>query len=333
MEFPLQRNPDQGIRLAKYDESIGNPPFGLNGKPPIPPDVSANVYAEYEEMFRYSVGTIDADSAELITETEEDDWIRRKILIPTDNPADPMPVLVFTPKEYSEPLQPVVFFPPGAGNTNGIPSDSINIARYNIDFIVKSGRALVWPVLIGTYERSRPRLDRDSGSFMRRWHRANRSRRNETGRLLDYLQSDPDFAGDKIALLAASFGATFITPHILATEPRFKSAVLMSASLAGVNPEKVPDHVNPNTYWPNVRAPILVLNGRYDIMLPYGPNSDALISLIGTSDNDKNSIHYESSHWPLPAHRVRNDTLAWFDRYLGPPSSSPDAKSQRNLSD
>jgi len=331
LAHPLERNPDQGIRLAMYDETIDNPPLGLNGEPPSPPQVSAEQYAEFSKMFAYLPDFDIAESAKLVFEVTEQSWIRRKILLPTDDPEDPLPVLLFLPEDAIGPLQSILFFPPG--DTGGILSDSIDISRYHIDFVVKSGRALVWPILIGSYERGRPRDRQRGAAFIRRWNVANLARREETGRVIDYLQGSSEFDEERVGLLAASFGATFLSPHILATEPRIKSAVLMSASLAAVNPEKVPDQVNPNTYWPRVRTPILVLNGRYDVTKPYRPNDDLMISLIGTADNDKQSIFYDSSHWPLPEHRVRNDTLGWFDRYLGSPAAPGEADNRRYQTD
>jgi len=331
LAHPLDRNPDQGIRLAMYDESIDNPPLGLNGAPPKIPQVTAEQFADFRQMFSYRPDLVSAASAKLVSEVPEQSWIRRKILIPTDDPEDPLPVLLFLPKNAPRPLQSILFFPPG--DTGGVSSDQIDISRYHIDFVVNSGRALIWPILSGTYERGRPRERRRSAAFMQRWHAANLTRRNETGRVIDYLQGSDEFDGERVGLLAASFGASFLSPHVLAVEPRIKSAVLMSATLVGVNPEVVPDRINPNTYWPRVRTPILVLNGRYDVTKPYLPNDDIMISLIGTAEIDKRSVFYDSSHWPLPEHRVRNDTLEWFDRYLGSPAESGQAGDRRYQTD
>lgn len=333
MAHPLRRNPDQGFRLAMYDENIDNPPFGQNGALPEIPLVSAKTYAGIEQLFAYTPRRVDTDSVELVSEIVEQDWIRRKILLPTDNPDDPLPALLFLPKNAPGPLQSILFFPPGDSYTGGFPSDRIDITRYNIDFIVRSGRALIWPILSGTHERFRASDKRDRDAVMKRWHAINVRRRNETGMLIDYLQSNGEFDAARVGLLAASFGATFVAPSVLATESRIKAAVLISSSLAGVSPKRVPDLVNPNTYWPRVRAPVLTLNGRYDINVPYSPHGNPLVDLVGTAEGDKRSVYYDASHWPLPEHRVRNDTLEWFDRYLGTPAAPGQPGNHRHQSD
>jgi predicted alpha/beta superfamily hydrolase len=118
-------------------------------------------------------------------------------------------------------------------------------------------------------------------------------------------------------LLAASFGATFVSPSILAMESRIRTAVLMSSSLAAIDPRVFPAVVNPNTYWPRVTMPVLLLNGNYDISIHVTKSRDLLLQSIGATADKKRGVLYDAPHWPLPPHRVRDDTLAWFDQHLG----------------
>jgi pimeloyl-ACP methyl ester carboxylesterase len=135
--------------------------------------------------------------------------------------------------------------------------------------------------------------------------------------VVDFLDFSDAYAGDKVALLAASFGATFVSPHILVSEQRIRTAIMMSATLASVDANVFPDIVNPNTYWPRVGQPILLLNGRYDISTHQLESRQALLETIGTAAGSKRSIVYDSSHWPLPPHRVERDVLLWLDEQLG----------------
>ena len=155
-------------------------------------------------------------------------------------------------------------------------------------------------------------------AFIARWLDLKRQRRVEIGAVLDWLDAAAMFDGDKAAILAASFGATFVSSHILASEPRIRTAVLMSGYVANIDADRFPDVVNPNTYWPVVELPILVLNGRYDIATHQNESRDMLIRTIGTSVESKRSVLYDSSHWPLPPHRVERDVIEWLDRHLGP---------------
>ena len=89
-------------------------------------------------------------------------------------------------------------------------------------------------------------------------------------------------------------------------------------SLASVDTAMFPDVVNPNSYWPKVDLPVLLLNGRYDISTHLIESRDLLLRSIGTSGTDKRGIIYDSSHWPLPPHRVEKDVTDWLDGHLGP---------------
>ena len=43
-----------------------------------------------------------------------------------------------------------------------------------------------------------------------------------------------------------------------------------------------------------------------------------MLRLLGAREEDKDLVHWEGGHFPKDAHIVFTETLAWFDRYLGP---------------
>jgi hypothetical protein len=63
--------------------------------------------------------------------------------------------------------------------------------------------------------------------------------------------------------------------------------------------------------------PILLLNGRFDISTHQLASREALLESIGSDAEQKRGVVYDSSHWPLPPHRVEKDVLQWLDEYLG----------------
>ena len=316
--LPGARLPDQGFRLALYDDEVPDPQLMLSGAVPRIPGPTRDEFADYMEGFAYAPGSISPAAAEQVSVTEEQDWIRERYVITSEALSDALPVLVFRPRESAGQLQPVIFLPPGDSYQRSFPSADIDITRYRIDFVVRSGRALVWPIIAGTHERQLPRNRPRPNNLAERWLNVKRDRRNEIGAVIDFLEFSDAYAGDKVALLAASFGATFVSPHILVAEERIRTAVMMSATLAGVDTNVFPDIVNPNTYWPKVGQPILLLNGRYDISTHQLESREALLETIGTAAEDKRGIVYDSSHWPLPPHRVEKDVTEWLDEYLGP---------------
>jgi DNA-binding winged helix-turn-helix (wHTH) protein len=315
--LPTARLPDQGFRLALYDD-VPDPQLMLSGAVPMIPEPTPDELAAYLEEFAYAPGSVSPDAVELVSAVDEHEWIRERYVIVSEALPDSLPVLIFRPREPSEPLQPVIFLPPGDSYQRSFPSDDIDITRYGIDFVVRNGRALVWPIIAGTHERERPPNRPRPKELAERWLNVKRDRRKEIGAVIDFLESSDAYAGDKVALLAASFGATFVSPHILVAEERIRTAAMMSATLAGVDTKVFPDIVNPNTYWPEVATPILLLNGRYDISTHQLESREALLEAIGTAPENKRGIVYESSHWPLPPHRVEKDVSEWLDTYLGP---------------
>ena len=317
-KLPTQRAPDQGFRLAIYDDKVPDPQLMLAGAIPDIPAVSASMFDKLSQQFFYAVGSVTPGMVTLESSIPERDWIRERYVIESDALVEPLPILVFRTEHSDRPLQPVIFLPPGDSYAGSFPSDDIDITRYGIDFVVRSGRALVWPIIARTHERFRARGRPTRDEMSERWLEVKRIRRAEVGATIDFLQFSNDFDGDKVSLLAASLGATIVSPHILATESRIRTAVMLSATLAPIDSAMFPDVVNPNTYWPKVDLPILLLNGRYDISTHLIESRDLLLRSIGTSETDKRGIIYDSSHWPLPPHRVERDASEWLDRYLAP---------------
>jgi len=314
---PLSRRPDQGFRLASYIDEVTDAPMAMGDRRPEVPDLSAHEYAAIAEplIHRHDPSV----SARVDYVRPDHDWIRERLVIRADSLAESLPVLVFRPVASVGHVQPIVYLPPGDSYTGKIPSENIDITKHGIEFVVESGRALIWPIIAGTHDRFAPRQKISREEIRERRHKALYSRRAEIGALIDYLETRPEFDARNTGLLAASFGATFIAPSILATENRIRSAVLLSAALAPVDSTVFPATLNPNTYWPRVTTPVLVLNGSYDISIHATQNRDLLLQTIGSTAARKRAILYDAPHWPLPPHRVRNDTLSWFDEFLGPP--------------
>ena len=136
---------------------------------------------------------------------------------------------------------------------------------------------------------------------------------NDLGRTLDYLETRAEFDRHAIAFYGASWGAK-LGPIMLATEPRLRAAVLVGGglNLVGAFPE-----VDPFNFAPHVKQPVLMVNGRYDFQFPVSTSQEPVFRALGTPDNDKRHVVFESGHHP-PNDLTMKETLDWFDRYLGP---------------
>ena len=74
---------------------------------------------------------------------------------------------------------------------------------------------------------------------------------------------------------------------------------------------------NPINYITRVKTPFLMLNGKYDTLLPYETSIKPMFDLLGTPDEHKELKLYETDHIP-PMNEYIKEILAWLDRYLGP---------------
>jgi dienelactone hydrolase len=189
---------------------------------------------------------------------------------------------------------------------------------YYFDFLPRGGRALVYPVYKGTYERARhsegmtQRRDR-----IREWSQ-------DLSRTVDYLSSRDDFDPQKIAYSGFSMGATTAIPA-LALEPRFKAAILLTA---GLYDSGLPPEAEPLNFVPRVKAPVLLLGGRYDFDFPAESSQKRLFDLLGTPLQHKRHVIFENAGHVPPRIGVVREVIAWLDRYLGPvplagPSPTP----------
>lgn len=278
--------------------------------------VSDEVFEGMQHRFAYTASTLGAGEGEVVEEMVFDDWIRRKIVLPTGRADDPLPVYVYLPRRHHPPYQAVVFFPPADSWAPGFPAAKIAIEDYQLDFLPRSGRALVWPVFSGSHERY------DNFHALTGPERAvlalerNGRIRDEMGRVIDYLAAEAQFDAARVSVLALSHGA-MLASFVLATESRIAAAVLLSVGVAPPLPIFANPQNDPNVFWPRVRQPVLILNGRYDPIRPQQFLLAPLLQLLGTPAADKKGVLYDSGHWPLPRYQMMQDVTDWLDRHLG----------------
>ena len=67
----------------------------------------------------------------------------------------------------------------------------------------------------------------------------------------------------------------------------------------------------------HVRMPILLLHGRYDLLLSRETEARPMFDLLGTPAPDKRLYLVDGDHW-IPRPDLIRESLAWLDTYLGP---------------
>ena len=131
----------------------------------------------------------------------------------------------------------------------------------------------------------------------------------DTSRAIDYLEFRDDIDSDNIFYMGMSYGA-LLTPHVLFFENRFKAAIFY---VGGVNPSTPPmaDGIN---LLPRFTTPVLMLNGEQDYLIPQ-TLPKMFYGQIGTKEEDKRLVFYQSGHWPLPRNQMITETLNWIEKY------------------
>ena len=135
----------------------------------------------------------------------------------------------------------------------------------------------------------------------------------DLARSVDYLETRPDVRHDQVGYVGISWGAV-MGPIMLALEPRLKAAVLVGGGFTLQRSLPEADGFN---FAPRVATPVLMLNGRFDFLLPPSRSQEPMFRLLGSAGALKRHIVFESGHFPAHADIAR-ETLNWLDQYLGP---------------
>jgi DNA-binding winged helix-turn-helix (wHTH) protein/formylglycine-generating enzyme required for sulfatase activity/predicted esterase len=240
-------------------------------------------------------------------------WIAERVVL-RFTAEDSATVYIVRPKIHAGHLQPIVYAPPQNCCTIKRDNDNILEQLRVAEFVVNSGRALVLPVWSGSYERWQPEpLEPDALRDRQReyalaWNR-------DLGITIDYLESRADIAASRAGFLGFSNGAVY-NVGMLAVEPRIKAAVLLSGGIS-VRADNIHPMLDLVNYGPRIKVPVLMINGRFDHILPYERSQRRLFQLLGTPAAQKSHIVYEGGHFAYPPNSVARDTSNWFDRYLG----------------
>ena len=221
-----------------------------------------------------------------MSEEHDANWVRQRVTFTARYGSERVPAVVFVPSLAKPPYQAIVYFP---GSDAVVSRTSQTMFFQWIEFLVRSGRMVIFPIYQNTYER---RPDRPRGQNAIREMQIQRAL--DLRRAVDYLQSRPDVDGTKIAGYGLSLGAQLM-PVFLAIEPRLRTGVLLSG---GFETWTIPPEADPVNFAPRVKQPVLMVNGRDDFDLPYASAQVPLFKMLGTAAADKRHAVLEGGHLP-----------------------------------
>ena len=316
----FDRSPHNGFRCAYYPDS-GKIPEAVTAKVTFGPKkdfyeeqpVSNAIFQVYKEQFSYDKTALN-DRLELMDDSSGS-WIHERITFDAAYGNERVIIHLFLPKSTEPPYQTVVYFP---GSASLFQPSSEDITDYYefplfLSYLVKSGRAVVYPVYKGTFER------RDDALITAYLNNNAHQYTDFTVQLvkdfkrsIDYLETRKDINSDKIAYYGMSWGGSY-GAIIPAVESRVKASILIAGSLQ----DRGRPEAHQINYVGRVTVPTLMMNGKYDTILPYETSIKPMFDLLGTQDEHKKMLLYETDHIP-PKNEFIKETLAWLDQYLGP---------------
>jgi dienelactone hydrolase len=307
---PFDRSANNGLRLVLFPDPAAVPDIARN-----PVALQTRDYSKEkpvsDEVFGALVRLYSYDATDLAARTESvdesDDWRIERLSYNAAYAGERIGAYLFLPKNVSPPYQTVVYFP----HSGGFALDSFHKAEMGyLAFLIKAGRALLFPMYKGLYERrltAPPTGPNEVRDMMIQQVK-------DVARSVDYLQTRSDIDRQKIAFFGASLGS-WMAPIILVTEKRFATAILWSGGLPLL---RRPPEVDPINFAPHVTTPTLMLNGRDDFTFPVEQSQEPLFRLLGTPATDKRHGLYDGGH-VFPFSRMIKDSLDWLDKYLGAP--------------
>lgn len=303
----LDRSPGNGFRLAITRDDAHAAELGRAPLPTFAPStgwaepVSDELFNAYGRAFAYEKTPLNA-RVEASETTRL--WLRQRITFDAAYGGERMMLYLYLPASGAAPYQTVMFWP----GTNAALYTSIEQLGMRLDFVLKSGRAVAFPVFKGMLERSTGGLI-NSRTEPVAYRDLTIQQVKDLRRSIDYLETRSDIDPSAIAYFGHSWGGTS-GPTAVAHEPRIKVVIFY---LGFIWPMLEPE-INSINALPRVKAPTLLINGEFD-SIPLD-NTSQFFSLLGTRPEDKKHVIAIGGHF-VPQDVLVRETLDWLDKYLG----------------
>jgi eukaryotic-like serine/threonine-protein kinase len=312
-QSPFLRAANIGFRCVKYIEPESIPKVATDPMPSPRRDLTKEkpasdvLFNAYRSLYSYDKTPLNA-SVEALAQNEED-WSAEKITYTAAYGNERAMAYLFLPKKATPPFQTVIFFP----GSNALVLRKFSLyTTAALDAVLKSGRAVLYPVYKSTYERG-DGMESDVSNETSSWRDHVIMWVKDASRAIDYAETRPELDHQKLAYYGYSWGAEMgaVVPAI---EPRIKVCVL---ALGGLDFHRSLPEVDTINFISRVKQPVLMLNGRYDFFFPLESTQDPFYQLLGSKKDQKKRMLYETGH-NIPRNELIKEILNWLDQYLGP---------------
>jgi len=314
----MDRSPRNGFRLAYYPEPDSIPGRVFEKRQYLAPidieslkPVSDEIFQIYKEQFAYDKTLLNARVEESVK--SPGGWVREKISFDAAYGGERVLAYLFLPENASPPFQTVIYFP---GSASTFVPSSMQLENYYefsmfLSFLVRNGRAVLYPIYKGTFERGEPALTAiHSGVGSYAYTEYLIQIVKDFRRSIDYLETRTDIDTTRLAYYGMSWGG-LLGAIIPAVEDRLNVSILLAG---GLNFKGRPE-ANAINYVTRVQIPTLMINGLYDVGID--EEIRPLFNLLGMPTEHKQLLLYETDHIP-PRTEYIKESLNWLDKYFGP---------------
>ncbi len=272
--------------------------------------VNDDVFHAYQLLYAYPKAPLNVQEQGLVQETV--DWREEKVSFDTGYRGERMAAYLFLPKNVKPPYQTVLFFPSARvellrGNDGGRALGDMQF----FDYILQSGRAVMYPIYQDLYER-RVKFSMPGGAqhieLTTDWYK-------DASRSLDYLATRQDIDNGRLAYLGVSMGSADGVIITTLMQDRLKTAIFLDGGYFLDQPPPGGDQAD---FAPRMKKPVLMVNGRYDHTFSVENAQNPLFRMLGTSEADKKHVLLETPHDVTEDRpRLMKEVLDWLDKYLG----------------
>jgi eukaryotic-like serine/threonine-protein kinase len=312
---------DDPEAFAPTDRRLGNGFRTVKNISPLPPAASQTIHREirdftkvkpasdqvyraYKALYDYDKTPLNANEYSLVRETN--DWREEKVVIDAAYNGERFAIYLFLPRRARPPYQTVLFLPSARVYSMAPDSSTLGDTQF-FDYIVQSGRAVVYPVYQSLYERHKDYALNET-ALITAWYK-------DAGRTLDYLETRKDIDSSRVAFLGVSMGASDGATVSTLLQDRLKTAVWLDGGYFFVTPQTGSDQAD---FIPRMKKPVLMVNGRYDYVFPLNESQNPMFNMLGTPAADKSHIVLNTPHDVTEDRPVLVRTvLEWLDKYLG----------------
>jgi eukaryotic-like serine/threonine-protein kinase len=306
---PFDRSAENGFRCVQNTKPL--PIAVMQSVTPMERDfakikpISDEMFRAYTAPYSYVKTPLNAKDEGVVKETE--DWKEEKVTFDAAYNGERMIAYLFLPKNVKPPYQTILFFP--SARVLDI-SDSKNLGDLKFfDYLVQSGRAVMYPIYKETYER------RTVGTFPWTLDVATEQFK-DLSRSVDYLETRNDIDSKKLAYVGVSMGSAEGVTYTTLLQDRLRTVILLDG---GFFFNQFQPGVDPANFAPRLKIPVLMVNGRYDFSFPLKESQEPLFKMLGTPEQDKRHVVMESPHDVTVKHtELVQETVNWLDKYLGP---------------